>query len=115
MRRRDDAGGPAARSRRRASATRKSAKAPTGARRRKPSDPDLKAELHAALEREAAAAEVLRVIAGSSGELAPVFETMLANATRLCEAKFGNLWLREGDSFRIAAAHGAPRAYQDHL
>jgi two-component system, NtrC family, sensor kinase len=35
-----------------------------------------------------------------------VFETMLANATRLCEAKFGNLFLREGDTFRAVAMHG---------
>jgi GAF domain-containing protein len=40
---------------------------------------------------------------------------MLENATRLCEAKFGNLWLHEGDDFRIAATHGAPTAYCDRL
>jgi GAF domain-containing protein len=50
---------------------------------------------------------VLRVISSSPGELKLVFETMLANATRLCEAKFGNLFLREGRMFRAVAIHGA--------
>jgi hypothetical protein len=64
-----------------------------------------------ALEREKAAADVLRVISSSPGELQPVFQALLANAVRLCEAKFGNLWLREGDAFRIVALHNAPQAY----
>jgi hypothetical protein len=67
-------------------------------------------ELREALERQAATDEVLRVIASSTGELDPVFETILANATRICEAKFGNLWLRDGDSFRIAVMHNPPPA-----
>jgi GAF domain-containing protein len=53
---------------------------------------------------------VLGVISSSSGELELVFETMLANAVRICEAKFGNLYLRDGDAFRIAAAHNTPSA-----
>ena len=51
---------------------------------------------------------MLKVISSSPGELEPVFEAMLANATRICEAKFGNLFLREGDGYRAATAHGEP-------
>jgi hypothetical protein len=63
------------------------------------------------LERQAATDEVLRVIASSTGELEPVFETILANATRICEATFGNLFLREGDALRAVAVHGPPGSY----
>ena len=68
-------------------------------------------ELSTALDQQTATSEVLGVISGSPGELDPVFHTMLANATRLCEAKFGDLYLMEGDAFRICAQHGAPPAY----
>jgi GAF domain-containing protein len=64
-------------------------------------------ELTEALEQQTATAEVLRVISSSTGELSPVFEAMLANANRLCEATYGILWLREGDGFRMAALEGA--------
>jgi hypothetical protein len=50
-------------------------------------------------------------MSSTPGELGPVFQTMLANATRICEAKFGTLWLREGDAFRAVALHNAPPAY----
>ena len=64
------------------------------------------------MEREEATAEVLRIISASPGDLKPVFDAMLANAVRLCEAKFGILTLREGDdSFRVVAMHNAPSAY----
>jgi signal transduction histidine kinase len=63
-------------------------------------------ELNEALERQAATSEVLQVISSSPGELEPVFATMLANATRLCEASYGALWLCEGDAFRIGPFHG---------
>jgi hypothetical protein len=72
-------------------------------------------ELREALERQAATSEVLRVISSSPSELESVFQAILANATRICEAKFGNLWLREGDNARIAATHGAPSAYREYL
>src|SRR4029434_9298978 len=55
--------------------------------------------------------EVLKVISSSPADLAPVFEAMLANATRICAAKFGILWLREGDTSRLGALHGAPTAF----
>ena len=51
---------------------------------------------------------MLQVISSSPGDLEPVFQTVLQNATRLCEAKFGNLLLADDAGFRIAANHGAP-------
>jgi GAF domain-containing protein len=68
-------------------------------------------ELRESLQRQTATAEVLQVISGSPGELEPVFQAMLANATRICEAKFGTLWLCEGDAFRAVALHNAPPEY----
>jgi signal transduction histidine kinase len=64
-------------------------------------------DLSESLEQQTATSEVLRVISTSAGELDPVFQAMLANATRLCEATYGILWLREGEAFRIAALEGA--------
>ena len=72
-------------------------------------------ELAKALEQQTATSEVLSVISSSPGELKPVFEAMLENAVRICGAKFGNLWLREGGGFRIAATHGAPPAYLEYF
>ena len=72
-------------------------------------------ELSESLEQQTATADVLKVISSSPGELEPVFEAMLENAVRICGAKFGNLWLREGDNFRIGATHGAPPAFVDFL
>jgi signal transduction histidine kinase len=65
-----------------------------------------------ALEQQTTTSEVLKVISSTPGDLEPVFQTMLANATRLCEANFGSLYLHERDAFRIAAMHNAPPAYE---
>src|SRR5262249_17248060 len=69
-----------------------------------------------ALEQQAATADVLRIVSSSPGELEPVFNAMLENATRLCEARYGAMWLREGDAFRAASLHGPlPPAFIDLL
>ena len=65
-------------------------------------------ELRQSLEEQTATSDVLRVISSSPGELEPVFAAMLASATRICEAEFGNLFLREEDVFRAVAWHGEP-------
>src|SRR6516225_6436363 len=70
-------------------------------------------ELRESLERQTATSEVLRVISRSPGEVAPVFQAMLDNATRICEANFGGLYVRDGDEFRLAAIHNMPPALAD--
>ena len=70
-------------------------------------------DLGEALEQQTATSEVLRVISSSPGELQPVFQAMLENATRICEAKFGTLFLRNSDAFRVAAMHNPPPAYAE--
>ena len=72
-------------------------------------------ELTESLEQQTATSEVLQVISSSPGELAPVFETMLENATRVCDAKFGNLMLWEGDAFRNVAVHAARPAFAEKI
>ena len=68
-------------------------------------------DLTESLEQQTATSEVLRVISSSPGELEPVFQAMLANATRICEAKFGSMLLAEGDVLRRVALHNAPQRF----
>jgi GAF domain-containing protein len=76
----------------------------------------LLSELRESLEQQTATSDVLEVISRSPGELEPVFEAMLENAVRICGAKFGNLWLYDGEFLRIGATtHGAPGAYVEYL
>ena len=70
-------------------------------------------ELRESLQQQTATADVLKVTSTSPGELEPVFQALLANATRLCEAKFGVLWLHEDGAFRAVALHNAPPAFAD--
>jgi class 3 adenylate cyclase len=70
-------------------------------------------ELRQSLEQQTATSEVLRIISSSPGELEPVFQAVLENAVHICEAKFANLFLTEGDAFRNVALYGAPRAFEE--
>jgi two-component system, NtrC family, sensor kinase len=118
MRRRDKAGGKAARTQRRKPLKRRNGT--KAVRRRnllsanKEKDTNvarLTRERDEALEQQAATSEVLKVISSSSGELHPVFEAVLENATRLCAAKFGHLYLREGNALRSTAMYNVPPAF----
>jgi two-component system, NtrC family, sensor kinase len=119
MRRRGKAGGVAAKAIRRKPSKRGNAAKSAGrvgslSADEKTDVAQLKRELREALEQQAATSEVLRVISSSLGELEPVFRAILENAVRICEAKFGNLYIYEKDSFRVVAMQNAPVAYGEH-
>jgi signal transduction histidine kinase len=71
------------------------------------------ADLSESLEQQTATSEILKVISSSPGELESVFQTILANATRICAAKFGTLYLYDGDLFHFGAEVGSPPAYAE--
>ena len=68
-------------------------------------------DLSESLEQQTATSEVLEVISASAGDLDPVFRKLLENATRICGARFGMMWLIEGDVARCVALHNAPQAF----
>jgi two-component system, NtrC family, sensor kinase len=67
-------------------------------------------ELREALDQQTATADVLSIISSSPGELEPVFQVMLANAVRICDAKFGTLFRSDNETFEAVAQFGAPAA-----
>src|SRR5262249_15767723 len=70
-------------------------------------------ELAESLEQQTATSEVLQVISKSPGDLEPVFSSMLENAVRICDAKFGNIYRWDGDLFHLLAAFNTPRAFAE--
>src|SRR5262245_7114866 len=113
MRRRSRAGPERAKSRRRKTVTqkRRGQRNPSAAGSKAQSDvAQLRRERDEALEREKATAEVLRIISSSPGELEPVFQTMLANAVRICGGKFGIMFGFADGTFRALSSLGVPPA-----
>jgi GAF domain-containing protein len=72
-------------------------------------------DLEESLQQQTATADVLKVISASPGELTPVFQTLLENAVRLCEAKFAVLFLFEDDHYRAVEGWNLPPGYSDFL
>jgi signal transduction histidine kinase len=70
-------------------------------------------DLSESLEQQTATSEVLEVISASTGELEPVFKSMLDNATRICGANFGTMSLYENGAFRPVAFYNVPQAYAE--
>ena len=119
MRRRSRAGGKPAKSQRRKTTTLERRHASKAVLRGSSSTGQeaevvrLTRELHEALKQQTATSEVLGVISSSPGELQPVFEAILANAKRLCEAQFGILYLSDGDMLRFGADVGTPQKFAE--
>jgi two-component system, NtrC family, sensor kinase len=72
-------------------------------------------DLIEALEQQTATSDVLNVIARSPVELPPVYEAILANTTRLCEANIASLFIYDGEVLRTAASYGTTQEFAEHL
>jgi GAF domain-containing protein len=112
MRRRDKTGGKEEKTQRRKTLKRRNAptvrlRSSAATAKKATNVARLARERDEALEQLAATSDVLQIISTSPGELEPVFTAMLDNAVRICEAKFGVLYLFEGDAWRAVALHSA--------
>ena len=132
MKRRSRTGSDPGKARRRKTVARKRASAPIAVPRRSSSTGDMETkiaqltiekarlvdelgqrttDLSEALEQQKAASEVLQAISGFPGDLEPVFASMLQNAVRICDAKFGNIYRWDGDTLHLVAAFNTPPAF----
>ena len=76
---------------------------------------ELERDLAEAIERQSATGQVLEVLGRCAFELEPVFETVVAQAVRLCRADAGQIYVSDGDVYRLAVALGASQAYREYL
>ena len=120
MKRRSKAGGEASKGRRRKAPQPKRRNAPKvqASSKLSPTTEDtevarLTRELSEERKQRTATSEVLHLLSGSNGDLNRLFDTILTNATKLCQANFGSLFLCEADAFRVVAQHNAPRAFAE--
>jgi signal transduction histidine kinase/CheY-like chemotaxis protein len=68
-------------------------------------------ETKEALERQTGTADVLKAISRTTFELQPVLDMLIENATRMCKAEKGHIFIRDGDVYRFTASHGAPPGF----